>query len=202
MKLRTAFVGIIAAAALTGGCGEFSVVPPTPITVSNEFNALWDASLEVLRENNFTVDRADPRQGIITTSPLLGRHWFETWRTDARTKADVTEGTLQTVQRQVTVKIRQGDLLARGAEAGYLADVEAHITRSDRPNVRITNTSEAYELFLDPASLQRATALPENQPEPSEQAKTAPLGRDKHLELYLLQQIQLRAAEKLAVSKR
>ena len=107
MKQLKPIAAALVAAALLGGCSAFEMSPPTPITSSNEFNALWEASLEVLRENNFVVDRADPREGVITTFGLLGRHWFEPWRTDARKGSDVAEGALQTIYRQAAVRVSQ-----------------------------------------------------------------------------------------------
>ncbi len=198
MKAETAVWAVVWGAVLLGGCSALRTSAPTPATGSDEFNAVWDASLEVLREGKFTVDRTDRREGTITTLPLLGRHWFEFWRSDARKGVDVVEGTLQTVHRQVTVKVRRGEPPAEGA--AYLASVAVRTTRSALPNVRVTNTSEAYEMFLTPTRLQRTTALPERESPREPEAKPVPLGRDKRLEGLLERRIKDRAAEKLGAA--
>ncbi|MDY7010565.1 MAG: hypothetical protein SVV80_07415, partial [Planctomycetota bacterium] len=148
------------------------VVSPYGIADEN-FNAAWDAAGEVLRKYRFAIDRADRREGVITTYPMIGRHWFEFWRKDAITRRDVAEGAIQTVYRQATVNIR------RQADSNrYLADVRVHITRSNLTNPQVTSTSEAYELFLDPGIPRGASLSGLGSPTGS---KSVPISRDENL---------------------
>ncbi len=178
------------------GCGSAGRPAMSPHGVDDEnFNAMWDAATEVLGKYRFTIDRADRRAGVITTFPMTGRHWFEFWRKDAATPRDVTEGTLQTIYRRVTVNIRRKE--AGGKE--YLVAVQVHTTRSDLPNPQVTSTSEAYNLFLNPDMPRSASLTGLGGPSGS---KSVPLGRDENLEEILRQQIHQLAAKKLTIFPR
>ena len=96
-------------AAAMCGCGGhagpvISAGPRTP--AERNFDAVWRASLDVLGEYNFEIDRRNKRAGVITTLPMTGRHWFEFWRKDAAAGNNLAEGTVQTVYRAATVSIR------------------------------------------------------------------------------------------------
>ena len=197
---RQAWTAAAYAAVLVGGCSAFEIAPATPATTSEDFNALWDAATQVLREKHFVIDRADRRAGVITTFPLVGRYWFEFWRQDARSGRDLAEGTVQTVYRQVTVTVHKAPAQAGG---NYVADVLARTSRSDLPNVRITSTSEAYELFFEPQEFTRGrtTALPEKDAPVDPTGRPVDLGRDARMEGLLKQQIESRAAAILAAGR-
>ena len=168
---------------VAGGCG--AMVPPAPVSADANYNALWNASLQVLRDHRFEVDRNDPREGVITTYPLLGRHWFECWRSDAMTAGDVLEGTLQTIHRQAAVTLRPIPAGAEGAAGRYEVTVEVRTTRSDRPRPQIDRAGEAYRVFLNPKSQHpQGPAAPEAQ---------VYLGRDANLEYYLQEKIVAQA---------
>ncbi len=195
-----ATAAILGALAAACGCSAPGG-PPAPATTSHEFNAVWDASLEVLRENRFEIDRQDRRSGTITTFPLLGRQWFEFWRTDAFDRRNVAESTLHTLYRQVTVTIRPVE--KSGEDRTYAADVAVRTSRSALPNVRVTNTSEAYELFFEPPHMahRRTVALPDTGLERPAPVKPVDLGRDEDLGGLLGLQIANRAAQKRAAAK-
>ena len=196
----------IATAALTallisaGGCATFRTDPATPATTSDKFNAVWDASLEVLRGENFVIDRADRRSGVITTEPMLGRHWFEFWRADAATRRDVTEGSVQTIYRRAVVHVLPAK--AGGTDPDYVANVAVETSRSDLPTVRVTNTSEAYELFYIPQKMLggREAALPEIDPDVRPTDRPVKLGPDEILARKLGGQIEALASRKLSLT--
>jgi len=190
-----------AAVAAAGGCSAFRTAPPMPATQSPTFNALWDASTETLRHHHFKIDRADRRAGVITTFPLLGRHWFEFWRADARTPRDVAEGTLQSIYRTATVRIRPAEAPAGRPDMAYATEVDVRTSRSARPNVRVTSTSEAYDLFVGEGADERTPALPEAEG-PVDAGKAGPVdvGEDPRLAELLLEEIRRRAAAKLATA--
>ena len=169
-------------------------VESPPGVADENFNAAWDAANEVLRKYRFVIDRADRREGVITTYPMIGRHWFEFWRKDAITRRDVAEGTIQTVYRQVTVNIHR-----QAGSKEYLAAVRVLITRSNLTNPQVTSTSEAYDLFRDPG-IPRSESLTGLEG-PSE-GKLSPIGRDENLEQTLQQKINFLAAKKLTIYPR
>ncbi len=125
------------------------IVPAATLTPEQQnFEAVWSASIKVLRSYNFEIDRRDRRAGIITTRPLLGRHWFEFWRRDAATPWDVMEGTLQTIYRKVQIEIRS-DKFNPGR---FTPDVKVTVLRRDGKTLGIIASGEAYAQFLDSVS--------------------------------------------------
>jgi hypothetical protein len=92
------------------GCARYTrpVVVPTKMTpIEKRFQAIWDASAEVLLSYRFTVDRRDRRSGVMTTSPMASRHFFEWWRRDKTDTSGALENSLQPIYREVTVQIRK-----------------------------------------------------------------------------------------------
>ena len=133
---------------LASGCGNYTeprgTVWPGEQAKDN-FEAVWQSSLEVLGKYNFRSDRRDRRAGIITTHSMLARHWFEFWRGDAISVYDLAEGTLQTVMRRATVRIEQLD----DFKGAYQPIVIVEVTRPDRGGLEIVAAGEAYDRFLD-----------------------------------------------------
>jgi len=149
--VKTAAHILIAATLLGGGVGcgnhtepRVAIDPSGPPAVRN-FDAVWHGSLEVLRACRFRIDRQDRRAGIITTRPMLARHWFEFWRRDAVSSFDLIEGTVQTVMRQAKVRIAP----RRGRPDEYEPVVIVEMTRPDRQGLEIVAASEAYSRFFD-----------------------------------------------------
>ena len=198
---RRAWIVVVLAAAPLAGCGP-QPAPTADVraTADEDFNALWDSAVEVLRQYRFNVDRADRRSGLITTFPVVGRSWFEFWRADAATPRDVLEGSLHTIYRQAAVSIRRAGPGTASAPAigRYLASVEVRVRRSDRQTAQLSSASEAYEMFLDPGAL-----VPEAGGEPAGAAgDRVDLGRDENLEKILQERINALAAKKLTIYPR
>ena len=134
-------------AGLCAGCANnFSqpVAPEAPRTVAQRnFDAVWNASLSVLRDYRFTVAVEDRREGTISTGPLVGQQWFEFWRKDAVTPTSAIEGSVQTIYKTATVTIRPEP----NDPDRFVASVKVALARSDKPTRSVTDTSEAYGLF-------------------------------------------------------
>jgi len=192
----TVLIGLLAGALLTGGCQIAPQrVPAIQSTSDPNFEAMWNAAVRALGQYRFNIDRADRREGVITTFPMVGRHWFEFWRRDASTARDIAETSLHQIYRQATVTIRRpgGAAPATTAPAvgDYHAVVEVFCYRSDRPKFHVTNTSEAYEMFTNPN--------PERGSERAElgsevRAWMVDLGRDRTLEQAIERKINSVAA--------
>ena len=136
MQPALRMIAILAIAMLSGGCANYrrmKVSPPPQTRAEKNFDAVWRASLEVLRRYHFPIDRCDRRAGLITTGKIVGRHWFEFWRRDAATGYDLAEGSLQTVHRSVRVRIAPS--ASRADE--FSASVEVIVSRPNRQNLEI-----------------------------------------------------------------
>lgn len=75
--------------------------PPTVVIHSSNFESLVSACEDAARDYLFRLDRIDYRAGLITTVPLVSAQWFEPWRQDNRTLADVEESSIATIRRTI-----------------------------------------------------------------------------------------------------
>jgi hypothetical protein len=216
-------------ACLCAGCVNFDkpVAPEVALApAERNFEAVWNASLAVLRDYRFTVAVQDRREGMITTSPLVGKQWFEFWRKDAATPADAMESSIQTIYKSVTVTIRP----EANEPDRYVAAVKVDLARSDKPAMVVTDTSEAYGLFtmtgtrsrwltsfgrtaeeeaeetvtgkgrkkaVDPADRLRPTEGAATTQRTPAAAWRVPIGRDEALERQMATEIAAAAARKL-----
>ena len=131
------------------GCVYYTqpVVPqPKPTVASRNFQAHWLATIDVLGKYRFELDRQDRRAGVITTRPLLGKHFFEFWRHDVMGARDLAESSLQTIYRTVTVSIRP---TAPGAPT-YKPVVGVQLQRSSGENLGVVTATDAYDMFILP----------------------------------------------------
>ncbi len=116
-----------------------------PVVSDQNFDALWNASIETLRELHFEIDRADRRSGIITTRPMTGSQFFEPWRSELRSLDAVAESSLATLRRTVVVRFSENSGI-------YQAVPEVSVDRLSRRERRITSSAEFTNAFKrDPA---------------------------------------------------
>ncbi|MHC4717209.1 MAG: hypothetical protein ACYS5V_09585 [Planctomycetota bacterium] len=187
----------VLAAALSAGCA--ATRPPLCVTGDKEFDAIWDASRSVLSEYRFVVDRSDLRAGIITTYPMVGRHWFEPWRQDAPTSRLAAMHSLHTIWQTVTVTVCKAEDVsaADGRLARYTVGVQVDMRRSTRPTYQVTSTADAYDMFVGRKGVARSFAMYEGagaKPGTAEE-----IGRNKPLEAVLAKKILSRAAKSLTI---
>lgn len=210
--MRLLLAMILAGLALCGaGCGWLSfnvgdnISPAAPVSADPNFNALWDSSLQVLRDYHFSVDRTSPREGVITTFPLLSRQWFEFWRHDAVGLGDMIEDSVQTIYRQAKVSIHPVETATQAPAVGrYYLTVEVNIIRSDLADAQVHSTAEAHSLFLHPESVHRgfADVQPAEPGEVKPKGGPVPLGRDPKLEAVLTAKINDLGAKKMTIYPR
>lgn len=153
MRKTCNILAISVLAALLSSCAtKFTtpIVPPEPLTPQQQnFETLWQGTLDVLRENYFTIDRQDRRAGLITTVPMTGKSWFEFWRHDAATSYDLAESSLQTIYRGVAVRI-----VATGPQAEtFRAEVTVQVLRSDHINMQNQNVALQFGVYSQPSGL-------------------------------------------------
>ncbi len=190
--LRAALIVTYFAVTLAG-CANYTapIGPVRELTpAERNFEAIWQASQQVLRKYYFTVDRKDRRAGTIVTDPMTGQYFTEFWRRDATTESDLREGAIQTLYRQVKVAIQP-----LGPEAKeFRAAVEVQTFRSNRQEAQVTSTSEAIDLFRLPDEKSRKKGLLDYGR--GEAADTSvPLGRDEGLERRIAAEILAAARE-------
>jgi len=141
-------VAVVVLLSVAGGCASYTQ-PPAGVALAPpaepQFDALWRASIDVLREYRFRIDRRDRRAGVITTRPMLAQHWFEFWRCDAVTARDFLEGSLQTVYRRATVRIEP----KKDDPQQYAPRVNVIVARPAGGGLEIVGAGEAYGQFID-----------------------------------------------------
>ena len=185
------------------------VVPDEPLSAERQnFEAHWQASLEVLRRYRFETDPArgavrDRRSGQIVSLPMVGKSWFEFWRHDAATNFDVAEGSIQTIYRTASVAIAP---TAEGSST-YIADVSVMTSRSDRLARTVQNINDAYGLFVMPGSAVTDSTLlrnlvPDDPAQREEMRKgIVELGEDQALSAKLTAEINDLANHRIMLGK-
>ncbi len=207
MKTLGAIVIAAVAAATAVGCMKYTkpvVSEPEMTEAQKNFQVLWLATQDVLREYNFTIDRHDRRAGVITTKPLTGMQFFEPWRKDAVTREAMLDSSLKTLHRTVTVQIRPTDPQARQ----YEPVVEVTVSKPNPPPQAIHSTGAAYSMFVLPNGqedeLRHGILDYASQPlgEPNQRAKEEQfLAHDEALAKRLTEEITAVAAKRLARGK-
>ncbi len=200
------------------GCATYTqpVGPQQQLTPAQQnFENLWQASIDVLEDYYFVLDRRDRRAGVLATELMVGKHWFEFWRRDAVTPYDFVESSIQTVYRVAEVQIAPSE-----SDPGTF---EPHVTvyyfRSDAKMYPVTSTSEAYDIYLfgSPGDQIPGTLLLERLPPESRAAAEGyfpvptagmpptivplgPDGRDHPLEEQMRQEILVRCHQLTAIT--
>lgn len=136
---------------------------------------LWDHTLAVLREHEFTPDRQDRANGRITTRPETSKQWYEPWRSDVVDKYDILLASLHTIQRSVTVQfLHEPD--------GWKADVTVRIYQLSEPEPQLTTASSVLHGY--------SGALPDREGRRlGSHREWRDIGRDGALESRLLGEI-------------
>jgi hypothetical protein len=169
---------------LSGSIGCERPVPPEAATSApvygEEIEPLWDAALSVLQKHEFQPDRQDRAAGVITTKPTTSRQWGEFWRQDVdpSDRYSMAEASLQTIQRQATVRFIKGS-------EGWRIEVQVDVSRLNMPESQVTTASSAIMAF--------SGTLPTNEgqtiKDPKLRKTWVPLGRDGAMEERLLDRI-------------
>jgi hypothetical protein len=115
--------------------------PATAHVPARDYYRLFSACQAAAREFLFKVDRADYREGLVTTYPVTGAQFFEFWRPDNSTLHDVAESSLGTIRRTIRIEI---DSLPDGT---YLATPKVLIERETLLGRRITAAVKFRDAF-------------------------------------------------------
>jgi len=109
-----------------------------------EYDRVYDASMEILREYGFTIDRHDYRHGVITTRPVGSPTVLEPWGRHNRTADDAVASTLTHQRRRVTVNLepKQG---SDGGEA-FQMRIESHVERRQTTRTYMTGSAAGHHV--------------------------------------------------------
>jgi hypothetical protein len=166
MEMRFRFITYFAAISLLAGCAgnsqdlpatrpallsipaergtaDYWMAQPAVASVSSQdYERLWKACGQTLRNDQFEIQQEDYREGILTTWPMVSMQFFEFWRSDAGTFDDVMLDSLQTIRRSVRFE------LARGADGSYIARPKVLIEQSSHPERRLSSVSQFTGAFI------------------------------------------------------
>jgi hypothetical protein len=162
--------------------------PASASASASDFERLFVAAEDALRELQFRIDRIDYRAGLLTTRPMVSKQFFELWRADAQTWDDVTESSIATIRRTVRIDF------TRTEDGFYHATPRVLIERQTLAEQRITSAVSYRRVFsgeINPQRRARGTresdvgiALPSRY--------WTPTGRDAALEQMLARSVQQR----------
>ncbi len=189
MCLRHACVIILGALALAApGCtAPAQPTEPTMVRVAVEapveYERLWEAAGDVLRDYCFQLDRVDRGNGIITTMPETSSGWLELWRPQPQPAYYWWEANLHTVQRKATVSISPAE-----PPGAYDLCVQVDRYRFSLQERQIDNPAGALRLYSNaaPTTSGRLARV-------AESSHWVPLGRDGDMEQRLLAAIMKRS---------
>ena len=97
---------------------------------------------DVLVRMYFTIEKADPQQGLIRTKPLSGAQSFEFWRSDNVGKYNTKLASLHSIQRIVELKLTE--------QNGQICiDCSVQVARLSLPQSDIAGTAKPYSTFTE-----------------------------------------------------
>lgn len=116
--------------------------PATASVESADFYKLWNACENAAVWRQFSIDREDYREGVLSTYPMISQQFFEVWRRDAGTVKDVAWDSLQTIRRTVRFDF------ARRADGMYVVYPRVVMEKSAHPERRITAQAQYQQAFV------------------------------------------------------
>ena len=176
------FITCAAILSLTGCAGsrQYETVRQICTPDTNKAEAMQTAE-NVLGKMNFTIDKADPELGVITSKPLQGAQFFEFWRKDTIGAYNRAEANLHSIRKIVQLDIKQQD---QQLCIGCVVEVQ----RLSLPERRVTGW-RAYEMFSESDSSTQRLQL-----DPKQKIAMAwvDLGKDDKLGTLILKRIEKR----------
>lgn len=111
------------------------------VTVADAMSAAED----VLTRMHFTVDKADPERGLMTTRPLSGAQFIEFWRSDNVGLARALEANVHTLRRSVELQFRP-------AASRLAVNCTVKVQRFSLPENEVVSVSRAYRMHSQSTS--------------------------------------------------
>jgi hypothetical protein len=143
--------------------------------------AFLDSAATELRSRDFPIKRIDPQKGVLVSGPATSQQWLEFWRRDALGAYQLTESSIHTIRRIVTVRL---DEQPAASPDECRVSVEVDKERFSAPERQVTTASGALAVFSEHLPTVEGEMGPR-----SAGAHWVPLGRDPLLEADLLQKL-------------
>lgn len=115
--------------------------PGVADATSRNFDALWDACRDAMRDDGFIVDRRDYRSGVLTSLPLTSKMAYEFWRGDVVSPHDLAQSTLAMLRRIVRIEIK------REPNGFFRATPKVLVERDSLVERRITSVDQYQNAF-------------------------------------------------------
>jgi hypothetical protein len=144
-----------------------------------DFNRLWEAAKETVRDYQLALDREDYRAGVITSVPEISKQVFELWRSDAGTTNEAVANTLGAIRRTIRLEVSRGD------DGTFTLVPKVLVERQSIFERRVTDVSQYRFAFAGPARAQPARTAVTLDPETYQDVPVKywyPIGRDFEME--------------------
>ncbi len=106
MKKKLLYILSAIFLAYTTGCQKPEPISnPVSLSSDNDTDAVWLACKEELRSRGFIINFQNRDAGIIETSPLPSKQWFEFWKNDVVDAGGLAKSSTQSTRRTVTLNI-------------------------------------------------------------------------------------------------
>jgi hypothetical protein len=115
-------------------------MPAAASVFCDDYDKLWVVCGDVARDELFTLDREDYRDGLLTTHPMISRQFFEFWRPDTGDTYGVVQNSLQSVRRSIEFHFDK-------LPGGYTVSPKVLIERLARENQRVSVSAQYQEVF-------------------------------------------------------
>ncbi len=194
-RQRTWLILTLLPTLLFAGCSRQIVQADNPTALStDQYKLYFDATLQVLRDNGYVIDRRDYRFGQITTRPQGSPNLVEVWNPQNTTADQAIESTFASEQRLVNVSFSKDSQTptpdtdtASNIDTGYMIEVQVILERKQIPTRRMAGSARR-NVFSNLA------APPRNLIDRGVTASYwEPVGRDEYLEARLIKQITAHA---------
>ncbi len=188
-------VACLIAFSLIGLCGctgqrATTADNPSPVTTAS-YDQTFEASIDVLRDMGFIVDRKDYRFGVVTTRPDVSPTVVEVWHPDNTTNAQALDSTFAHLRRRVTLQLEpvgQSNLI--DTPSAYQLRAEVLLERRQEPLRYLTGSTRGQSIVG-----QLHSVPGEYRREGIGGSYWEPVTRDTALEQRLIRAVQIRAEE-------
>jgi hypothetical protein len=123
---------------------EAPIIGPT-VTGLLQYDATFDAAVEILRGYGFSIDRQDYRFGLVTTRPLVSPTILEPWRTTNTSPGQMAQGTLNTQRRIVRVALKPAPG-STPATPKYQLTVQVTLIKLQQPLKHLNGSTSGFSI--------------------------------------------------------
>ena len=178
----SALLGALNASGCNGPSGQPDTEPLVCIPEVDRQRTFQEA-LAVLGSMHFSIDKADPRTGVIRTQPLPGGQVFEFWRSDNVTVSNQLEANLHSLRRTVWITIQPQ--IGQDVSVDCLVKVQ----RLNFPSQAVSSSATAYRTLSESTAYAQGFRL---SPEQQKAMEWVDIGNDPALAGRILRRIEAR----------